>query len=205
MGHRRRQTARARSRSRRRTIARSSTARISSSATTRSRWDTTRFTSEVRPIIGWHLKPIDIIINPIVDTAYDGLGNPEFVPAARIAYNFKSGWTLAAEEYDDYGPVSAFLPRTEQVHQFYGVVDRTWKAWDIEAGIGVGLTNGSDRLTLQADRRARSQETAARQPRSRTSLRNAIHRTSLADGNPARTSHGEPDFRRNSGGRPPSG
>ena len=38
------------------------------------RWDTTRFTSEVRPIIGWHLRPIDIIINPIVDTAYDGLG-----------------------------------------------------------------------------------------------------------------------------------
>ena len=52
------------------------------------RWDTTRFTSEVRPIVGWHLKPIDIIINPIVDTAYDGLENLEFVPAARIAYNF---------------------------------------------------------------------------------------------------------------------
>jgi hypothetical protein len=113
------------------------------------RWDTTRFTSEVRPIIGWHLKPIDIIINPIVDTAYDGLGNLEFVPAARIGYNFKSGWTLAAEEYDDYGPVGEFLPRTQQVHQFYGVVDRTWKAWDIEAGVGVGLTNGSDHLTFK--------------------------------------------------------
>ena len=31
-----------------------------------------RFTSEVRPIVGWHLKPWDIIINPIVDTSYDG-------------------------------------------------------------------------------------------------------------------------------------
>ena len=39
------------------------------------RWDEQRFTSEVRPIIGWHLKPWDVIINPIVDTAYDGLGN----------------------------------------------------------------------------------------------------------------------------------
>ena len=48
------------------------------------RWDSTRFTSEVRPIIGWHLKPWDIIVNPIVDTAYDGLGNLEFVPAARV-------------------------------------------------------------------------------------------------------------------------
>ena len=40
------------------------------------RWDTTRFTSEIRPIIGWHLKPVDIIVNPIVDTAYDGLQEP---------------------------------------------------------------------------------------------------------------------------------
>ena len=54
------------------------------------RWDATRFTSEVRPIIGWHLKPLDIIINPIVDTAYDGFGNLEFVPASRVAYNFPS-------------------------------------------------------------------------------------------------------------------
>jgi hypothetical protein len=113
------------------------------------RWDTTRFTSEVRPIIGWHLKPIDIIVNPIVDTAYDGLENLEFVPATRIAYNFKSGWALAAEEYDDFGPVHALFQRTEQVHQFYGVVDRTWKTWDIEWGVGIGLTNASDRLTFK--------------------------------------------------------
>ena len=79
------------------------------------RWDSTRFTSEVRPIVGWHLKPWDIIINPIVDTAYDGLKNLEFVPATRVAYNFSSGWALAAEEYDDFGPVHAFAPRGEQV------------------------------------------------------------------------------------------
>jgi hypothetical protein len=113
------------------------------------RWDSTRFTSEIRPIIGWHLKPIDIIVNPIVDTAYDGIRNLEFVPAARIAYNFTSGWAVAAEEYDDFGPVHEFLPSREQVHQLYAVVDRTWKAWDIEAGVGVGLTNTSDRLTFK--------------------------------------------------------
>ena len=113
------------------------------------RWDTARFSSEVRPIIGWHLKPFDIIVNPIVDTAYDGLKNLEFVPATRVAYNFSSGWTLAAEEYDDFGPIHAFLPRGEQVHQIYAVVDRTWKEWEIEGGIGAGLTDASDRLTLK--------------------------------------------------------
>jgi hypothetical protein len=113
------------------------------------RWDTSRFTSEVRPIVGWHLKPWDIIVNPIVDTAYDGLKNLEFVPASRVAYNFPSGWALAAEEYDDFGTVSSFLPAGEQVHQLYGVVDKTWKGWDIEAGAGFGLTDASDAFTLK--------------------------------------------------------
>jgi len=113
------------------------------------RWDTTRFTSEIRPIVGWHLKPIDIIINPIVDTAYDGLRNVEFVPAARVAYNFGSGWAAALEEYADFGPLHRLLPPSEQVHQIYGVVDWAWKTWDIEAGVGIGMTASSDGLTLK--------------------------------------------------------
>ena len=113
------------------------------------RWDEKRVTSEVRPIIGWHLKPVDIIINPIVDTSYDGLKNLEFVPAARVAYNFPSGLAIAVEEYSDFGPLHGFLPGSEQAHQFYGVVDKTWNQWDIEAGVGVGVTDGSDRLTFK--------------------------------------------------------
>ena len=31
-------------------------------------WDEKRFTSEIRPIIGWHLHPVDIIMNPIPTT-----------------------------------------------------------------------------------------------------------------------------------------
>ena len=113
------------------------------------RWDEKRFTSEVRPIIGWHLKPVDIIINPIVDTSFDGVKNLEFVPAVRVAYNLPSDWAVAVEEYADVGPLHAFLPGSEQAHQIYGVVDHTWQDWDIEAGIGVGLTGGSDRLTFK--------------------------------------------------------
>jgi hypothetical protein len=113
------------------------------------RWDSTRFTSEVRPIIGWHLRPIDIIVNPIVDTAYDGLENLQLVPASRVAYNFQSGWALAAEEYADFGRLHELLPRPEQIHQLYGVVDFLWKGWDIEAGIGAGLTHESDGLTFK--------------------------------------------------------
>ena len=81
------------------------------------RWDTTRFTSEIRPIIGWHFDKMDFIVNPIVDTAYDGIKNLEFVPSTRVAFKLNPRWAIAAEEYDDFGRVSDFLPADQQVHQ----------------------------------------------------------------------------------------
>ena len=113
------------------------------------RWDEHRYTSEVRPIVGWHLGQWDVILNPIVDTAYDGWGNLEFVPATRVAYNFKSGWTLSAEEYADYGPFNGFYSAGDQAHQLYGVVNKTFGTIEIEAGVGVGLTDATDRCTLK--------------------------------------------------------
>lgn len=113
------------------------------------RWDTTRVTSEIRPIIGWHLRPVDIIFNPILDTSYDGFRNLIFAPSTRVAYNFESGWALALEEYSEFGPLKDFYSRSEQAHQLYWVVDRAGKPFDIEAGIGFGLTSGSDKLTLK--------------------------------------------------------
>jgi hypothetical protein len=113
------------------------------------RWDLNRFTSEIRPIVGWHLRPLDIIINPILDTSYDGLKNLIFAPSARVAYNLSPGWAIAAEEYADFGPLHAIKRRGDQAHQLYGVVDRTGQPFDIEAGIGFGLTGASDKLTFK--------------------------------------------------------
>lgn len=104
-------------------------------------WDAQRVTSEVRPIIGWHLRPIDLILNPIVDIAYDGPNTLDFAPATRIAYNVSGAWALALEEYADFA--------SPQTHQLYGVVDRTTKALSLEAGVGFGLSDASDKLTLK--------------------------------------------------------
>jgi hypothetical protein len=112
-------------------------------------WDSTRFTSEVRPILGWHLHRVDIVLNPIVDTAYDGLKNLDFAPAMRVAYHWTKTWATALEEYDDFGPLHQFRPVGEQLHQLYGVIDHNTKVLNVEAGVGFGLTAASDRLTLK--------------------------------------------------------
>ncbi len=112
-------------------------------------WEAKRITSEVRPIFGWHLHPIDIIVNPILDTEYDGLGNLTFAPATRLAYNLPRMWAVALEEYGELGPIHHLTRTADQSHQLYGVVDHSGKWFDIEAGAGFGLTDKSDRFTLK--------------------------------------------------------
>jgi hypothetical protein len=114
------------------------------------RWDEKRYTSEVRPIVGWHLGSVDVIVNPILDTAYDGLKNLDFAPSARVAFQVARTTQLSIEEYADYGPLHALLGARDQVHQLYGVVNHTIPGGiDLEAGVGVGLTDASDRLTFK--------------------------------------------------------
>lgn len=113
-------------------------------------WEDRRVSSEIRPIIGLHLHPIDIIYNPIVDTDYTGgLGNLQYNPAGRIAYNLNDTWAVAAEEYDGFGPLRGFLPSGQQFHEVWATADRYSKFLSIEAGVGYGLTAGSDKWTFK--------------------------------------------------------
>ena len=115
-----------------------------------SQWDPRHFTSEVRPIVGWHLKPVDIIVNPIMDTSYTGgFKSLDFAPAVRVAYNFSPKWAGAIEEYADYGPLRQIYSAHDQSHQIWAVVDHPSKLVNIEAGIGFGLTAASDKVTLK--------------------------------------------------------
>ena len=113
-------------------------------------WDERTFTSEIRPIVGWHLKPIDFIVNPILDNSYlHGLKGLDFAPATRLAYNVNDKWAVALEEYDDFGQLRGFYDERDQVHELWGVFDHGTRFADIEAGIGFGLTPGSDKITLK--------------------------------------------------------
>ena len=112
-------------------------------------WDTKRVTSEIRPILGWHLPNVDVIVNPIFDTSYDGVKNLIFAPSTRVAFNVKPKWQLAVEEYSDYGTVRHFSATGDNAHQIFAVVDHSATFLDIEAGVGVGLTDTSDKLQLK--------------------------------------------------------
>lgn len=112
-------------------------------------WDPRRYTQEIRPIIGWHLHPWDFIFNPVIDNNWTGFSTLQFNPCARIAYNLNSHWAIAGEEYAQRGTLARLLPMNQQFQQVWAVVDHHGSAVDIEAGVGVGLTSASDKMTLK--------------------------------------------------------
>lgn len=113
-------------------------------------WESRRITSEIRPIVGAHLRKVDLIYNPIVDTDYTGgFGGLEYVPASRVAYNFTKNWAGAIEEYSDFGPLRQFVRTNDQFHQVWAVVDHHTRFVDIETGVGIGVTAGSDKLAFK--------------------------------------------------------
>jgi len=112
-------------------------------------WDPYRSTSEIRPIIGWHLGKFDFIINPILDNSWNGFNNLDFAPSVRFAYNVSKTWAVAAEVYSDYGPIKHFLSADEQSQQLFAVVDYKGEEFNVEAGVGYGLTPASDRWVMK--------------------------------------------------------
>src|SRR6516225_6998806 len=101
---------------------------------------------EIRPIVGWRKGDYEFIINPIIDLGFGQSGGAEFVPAARFARKLGENLAVGVEYYTDLGPLQSWLPFNEQQHNIYAVVDFKIGRFDVNAGVGYGLTPGSDRL-----------------------------------------------------------
>jgi hypothetical protein len=110
----------------------------------------THYGLEMRPIIGVRNSDWEFIVNPIVDIGLGALGEADFLPAARLARNLGEDRFLGVEYYTDLGKIGDFLPLEQQRQQIFGVTDFKLGVFDIELGLGYGLTSGSDRLVAKA-------------------------------------------------------
>jgi hypothetical protein len=109
-----------------------------------------RYALEIRPIIGVRNKDWEFIVNPIVDLSFGNAGEADFAPALRLARNLGQDRFIGVEYYADFGKIGDFLPLQEQSHQVFAVLDFKVEKFDVELGVGYGLTAGSDRLVAKA-------------------------------------------------------
>jgi hypothetical protein len=112
-------------------------------------WAPTRNSGEIRPIIGGRIGPVDLIVNPILDTSFQGLDSLDLAPASRAAYNFSESWAAALEWYADYGRLSHIEPLSRQQHTLFAVIDYKSDPVSVEFGVGHGFTGASDALVLK--------------------------------------------------------
>lgn len=107
-------------------------------------WEQSRYSGEIRPILGAHLGRLDLIFNPILDTDFNGLGKLDFAPCARAAWNISNKLAVALEQYSDFGPLQHPYHGTDQSQTLFAVVDLGTSSNGVELGVGHGWTRASD-------------------------------------------------------------
>jgi hypothetical protein len=108
-----------------------------------------RFGLEVRPIIGVRNADYEFIVNPIMDFGFGKFGEPDFAPAARLARKLAPDTFIGLEYYADFGEIGAFPKLADQQHTLFAVTDFKLGVFDVDFGVGYGLTPGSDRLVIK--------------------------------------------------------
>ena len=69
---------------------------------------------------------------------------------SKIAYKTDQGFDIGVESYNEMGAIRHLGQLNQQSQTVYAVIDTNVKGWDLNLGIGRGLTTVSDRWLLKA-------------------------------------------------------
>ncbi len=73
-----------------------------------------------------------------------------FSPSAKFSYDFNKYISGGLEYYADYGGLGNFYSFHDQQQQFFPAVDLNVSPnWEINFGVGVGVTAGTDHLIVK--------------------------------------------------------
>jgi hypothetical protein len=108
-----------------------------------------RFGLEIRPIVGVRNADWEFIVNPIVDVSFGKFGEADFTPAARVARKLAPDTFIGLEYYADFGEIGNFAKLADQQHTLFAVTDFKLGVFDVDFGVGYGLTPASDRWVIK--------------------------------------------------------
>jgi hypothetical protein len=108
------------------------------------------WTQEIRPIIDKQLGKWYFAFNPSLELSYHGenaFKAPGFSPNFTVGYDFTKKINGAIEYYGALGPITGFDPVSMQEHQIFPAINLNLSPkWEINMGLGVGLTGATDHL-----------------------------------------------------------
>jgi hypothetical protein len=104
---------------------------------------------EIRPVIGVRNADYEFIINPIIDIGVGKRGEAHFAPAVRLARKISKDTFFGVEYYGDLGRIGHFDKPSQQQHSLFAVADFKIGSFDVDVGVGRGLTKASDPLVFK--------------------------------------------------------
>ncbi len=113
-------------------------------------YSTDTWTWELRAIVDKQIGPWYVALNPAFDRSFHGESASAgfvFSPNFKVSYQFARKVAGGLEYYGSLGPVSGFDPLRYQQHQIFPSIDLDLAPqWEINFGLGVGLTGATDHL-----------------------------------------------------------
>lgn len=108
---------------------------------------------ELRPIIDKQFDRLYLCFNPTCGVALKSKYSnsvPVFEPNIKASYAVVANCALGIEYYGDLGPVNSFEPMDNQGHTVFAAFDLLNNVhWELNAGIGFGLTTTTDGLVAK--------------------------------------------------------
>ncbi|MDY7549215.1 hypothetical protein QN379_14155 [Glaciimonas sp. Gout2] len=106
--------------------------------------------AQLKGILGYRTGPWTLAINPNLDWSPSKGGGPVVGSLdGKVAYSLAEKTQIGFEIYNELGPVSNPQALNKNSKTLYAVVDQEAGGFDINAGIGRGLTNDADRWVLK--------------------------------------------------------
>jgi len=116
----------------------------------RRKYSTDTWTWEMRPIIDKQTGPWYFSFNPTFDRSFHGDSVHQgvvFSPNFKLSYDFTKKITGGFEYYGEVGPATDLLPIGQQQHQMFPAIDLNLSPkWEVNFGLGVGMTHSTDHL-----------------------------------------------------------
>ena len=119
----------------------------------RARFSPDTWTWELRPIIDKQIGRYYIAFNPVLDRAWHGPDINQgvvFSPNLKIGYDFTKKVQAGIEYYGQTGPIFNPVSIHNQQQQIFVVSDlNVSPRWEINFGLGVNVTGGTDHLIVK--------------------------------------------------------
>ncbi len=120
----------------------------------RARYSPDTWSFELRPIVDKQLGHWYVAANPALERSFHGPSVPQgvtFSPAVKVGYDVTKKINAGMEYYGNYGNLISFDAVAKQEQQFFAVTDlNVSPEWEINFGLGLGVTGSTDHLIVKA-------------------------------------------------------